>query len=261
MLRQYAAAALFGTFLKLSDDIHDIETFKPYISETMNEFIKSFIFVLLTYLSVNNINFVFIILIGHILLQIEDKKCLDNPYFFSGIIVSTLLCICLFSYEKFSLPIIIINIFLIFVPAFIDHKLYPEDYSIQKIIGRSVEAFMGLSMLIIIFIYPNNFVMKEILYFGFSYISTSVITMSTQFTKEQLSKINIRKYLNIGKGLANLFYEETEKKIHTYIDILEKEASAEEKIEVAHAPMIETSVIITEDAPPTATADAPLHSL
>ena len=103
--------------------------------------------------------------------------------------------------------------------------------------------------------------MKEILYFGFSYISTSVITMSTQFTKEQLGRINIRKYLNIGKGLANLFYEETEKKIHTYIDILEKEASAEEKIEVAHAPMIETSVIITEDAPPTATADAPLHSL
>jgi hypothetical protein len=240
MLRQYAAAALFGSFLKLSDDVHDIDTFKPYISETLNEFIKSFIFVLLTYISVNNINFVFIILIGHILLQIEDKKCLNNPYFFSGIMVSTLLCIFLFSYEDFSLPKIIINIFIIFIPAFIDHKLYPEDYSIQKIIGRIFEAFMALCMILFTYIFPNNFIIKEILYFGFFYMTTSVLTMSTQFTKEQLQKIDLHKYINLGKGLATLFYNETEKKINDYIDIVEKEINLEENKEEPFADVSST---------------------
>jgi hypothetical protein len=254
MFRQYVAAGLFGTFLKLSDDVLDIETFKPFISDILFEFIKGFIFVLLTYISSNNINVAFIIALGHLLLQMEDKNCLNNPYFVSGMIITGFLCIFLFSYEIFSIKAIIVNVCLIFIPAYIDHKLFPEDFSIKKIIGRFYEFLVAVLSLIFLTFYPQNFVIKEFIYFGICYTFTSVLTMSTQFTKEQLSKINLTKYLHLGKGLLGLFYEETEKKIHNYIDILEKEVSTEEKIDVAPAPAVETTTVIIEDASPNATA-------
>jgi hypothetical protein len=84
-------SALFGGCLKLFDDIQDNSLIQPFFSASAVEFIKAFIMILLSHMSMYDINFIMVLFITHLIIPFYDKDCFNNPYFVAGMPILAIL--------------------------------------------------------------------------------------------------------------------------------------------------------------------------
>ena len=167
---------MFGGLIKTYDDIFDNKKFGEYFSDLSIELIKNFTICIYTLISVNNFNIPFIILISHLLLYLIDKESLNNPFFVSGMLITVFLCIFSFSFHKdvFNLNTSLLSILAMITVLWIDHIMFPEESSIKKILGR----ILILSGSILLFYNFSDYFIKDIAFFCFGYLTTSIINMS-----------------------------------------------------------------------------------
>lgn len=187
MFQQYLSAFLFGSLLKIADDIEDIPFYKSYITPIILELVKSLTYVFLTYVSVHNVNFPIVFFIGHVFLQYVNDKTLDNPMFYAGMICLAVLSVLCFNMNSADITIILATLAIVFPIAYVDNHLFPEDVSVRKIAGR-----LGAVITFILFysffvrILPVEFIMIEI-----GYCLTSVINMLVSLDYDDLKKNTI----------------------------------------------------------------------
>jgi hypothetical protein len=167
---------IFGGLIKTYDDIFDNKKFGEYFSELNIELIKNFTICIYTLISVKNFNIPFIILISHLLLYLIDKESLNNPFFVSGMLITVFLCIFSFSFNKdvFNLNTSLLSILAMITILWIDHIMFPEESSIKKILGR----ILILTGSILLFYNFSDYFIKDIAFFCFGYLTTSIINMS-----------------------------------------------------------------------------------
>jgi uncharacterized membrane protein len=184
---------LFGGLLKIYDDIYDVTVYKEYFSELSIETIKSLIICTLTCISINNPVFPFIIFSLSLIIQCFDSKELNSPFYVSGMITLLFLIMITFTSSYLSLNTLFC-ILIYLMGAYGDHKYFPEDHSINKIIWRSI----ALLFLIVVVINPKNIIYDESLFkiiydcflFFIGYFLISVINMIfiEYYKKNELNK-------------------------------------------------------------------------
>lgn len=154
---------IFGAFFKIYDDMNDNKLFKynkyfKKYKKYINEFLKLLMTGLLTIISFNDFIFCYIFTILNLLYSFIDIPAYSNPYEFSGLICSCLLCIYLCFTNKIKLYNIFILIFFllnIFIYYLFDIFLLNNiEFGIKKLIFRFI---------IIIYLL--------ILYFKFNYLN------------------------------------------------------------------------------------------
>jgi hypothetical protein len=150
---------LFGGLLKMYDDIYDITAYKEYFSELSIETIKCLIISMLTCISINNPVLPFIIFSLCLITQCFDSKELNSPFYVSGMIILFLLIMITFTPSYLSLNTLFCTLIFL-IGAYGDHKYFPEDHSINKIIWRSI----ALIILIVVVINPKNIIYDESLF-------------------------------------------------------------------------------------------------
>lgn len=179
------AAALFGGLLKIYDDMEDIPVITQYKTAELMEIIKALIIASFTYASIHNMNFPLIIFIANsIHCLMTDHKALATDFYHAGIMIAFLLMIITFDVSEWNILSCII-IPLLILTGYVDHTLFPEEYSWGKIIGRtlfSIGLIVSLQLSIMVPFY-------DIIAFSISYCITSILIMTyTQYT-EATSKV------------------------------------------------------------------------
>ena len=165
---------IFGGLIKTYDDIFDNKKFGEYFSDLSIELIKNFTICIYTLISVKNYNLTIFTLIFHIINYLfTDKESLNNSFFKSGMLITIFLCIVCFNYEILDIKNIIITFIIALIGSWTDHKLFPEESSIKKIIGRSIY----LLLLILILYVFNNYIIVEQIIFCIGYALSSIIIM------------------------------------------------------------------------------------
>ena len=89
-------------------------------------------------------------------------------------LITVFLCIFSFNKEVFNLNASILSILAMIIVLWFDHIMFPEESSIRKIFGRIV-LLIGSIMLFFNF---SEYFIKDIAYFCFGYLTTSIINMS-----------------------------------------------------------------------------------
>ena len=171
MIENYYISFIFGLLLKVYDDVIDNSVYKAYFSQHIITLIKIIMIVILIKISLVNGNIPFIILMTMIIHYIlADNKCLDDIFWHLGLIVLGILVLYTFSLSnlKYNLYTIILLVSILWA----DHKLFPEEYSWKKIIGRTIMV-IGLLCLLEI----NQIFDHDILWFCYGYMMTSVANM------------------------------------------------------------------------------------
>jgi hypothetical protein len=168
------AALVFGTTMKLYDDMEDNPVLAQYSTPKLMELIKALMIASLTYTSIHYMNFPIVLFIGLFLHDImSDDTSLSTGFWHALMIILLLLCIITFDISKLSMELIFSIIFFI-VAAYIDHKLFPEEYSWKKIIGRILVVFIFITLLQ----FPIFIPYYDIFLFYSSYMMTSVLMMT-----------------------------------------------------------------------------------
>ena len=247
MLRQYAAALAFGGLIKTYDDFFDIEGFaeRSGYGDFFIELVKSASIMVLTYISFNNVNFAISQLIYRVLLYFLNKESLNNAYFRSGMVITAALSVLCFSFSEFSPYAIFMSVLFMTSALSMDDKLFPEDVSLRKLIGRSIFIVLLTLTFFASLIFPGTLPIREKVLYIIGYLIVSVSNIGFLLGKEAVA--DALKDYGVADYIQSFFPPAS--------------AQAQEKIEVAQAPAVETTPIIVEDAPPPATADAPLHPL
>jgi|UniRef100_A0A6C0BGX8 hypothetical protein len=168
------AAAVFGATLKIFDDMEDNPVLAQYSTPKLMELIKAFVIASLTYAAIYNMNFPIIIFIGDYLhCAMSDNTALSTDFYYAFMTISLLLSIITFDVDKLSVVLIISIIFFTLV-AYVDHTLFPEEYSWKKIIWRAVSS--------IIYIILSQFTIftpyYDIIFFYIGYLMLSAIMMT-----------------------------------------------------------------------------------
>jgi hypothetical protein len=186
MLRQYAAALAFGGLIKTYDDYFDIEGFaaKSSYSEFFIELIKSASIMVLTYISFNNVNFAISQLIYRVLLYFLNKESLNNAYFRSGIFITGALSVLCFSFGEFSPYAIFMSTLFMTSALSLDDKLFPEDVSLRKLIGRSISIVLLLVVFLASLIFPGTLPIREKVLYIIGYLIVSVSNISFLLGKD-----------------------------------------------------------------------------
>jgi hypothetical protein len=185
---------LFGVLLKIYDDIYDVTVYKEYFSELSVETIKSLLVCTLTYISLNNPLFPLILFIDCGILCFFDDKEFDSPFFKAGMITLFFLAAITFTPSNISLKLILFML-IILIGIYYDYKYFPEDHSMNKIIGRSI---MIISIILLI-IYLNKIIeydeslfklTYDFFVFCIGYLLMSVINMTfiEYYKKDELNK-------------------------------------------------------------------------
>lgn len=247
MLRQYAAALAFGGLIKTYDDFFDIEGFaeRSGYSDFFIELVKSASIMVLTYISFNNVNFAISQLIYRVLLYFLNKESLNNAYFRSGMVITAALSVLCFSFSEFSPYAIFMSVLFMTSALSMDDKLFPEDVSLRKLVGRSIFIVLLTLTFFASLIFPGTLPIREKVLYIIGYLIVSVSNIGFLLGKEAVAEA-LKDY-----GVADY--------IQSFFP--PAPAPAQEKIEVAQARASETTPIIIEDAPPATTTDAPLHTL
>lgn len=170
-------STLFGSSLKLIDDVYDNPVIRPYFSQTAIEFLKSFIFILLTHLSVYDFNLLFVLFVGHLVIPLFDKECLNNSYFMAGMFLLAILCIVSFPVYFDFITISIIFVMLIAFCLF-DNKYAKEESSPKKIFFRSAGVVGLFALLLFRFIFMDTKLFDNVIIASIGYHTTSVINMT-----------------------------------------------------------------------------------
>ena len=188
---------LFGGLLKMYDDIYDITAYKEYFSELSIETIKCLIISMLTCISINNPVMPFNTCIMILIVQCFDDKELNSPYYIAGLITSLFLIIITFTPSLyFSLNKIMYTLVFL-IGTYIDHKYFPEDHSINKIIWRSLGAIFVIIAVIylkMIIVHDDSLfkMVYDFLLFSIGYLIISLANMTfIEFNKKDESNNNI----------------------------------------------------------------------
>jgi hypothetical protein len=247
MLRQYAAALAFGGLIKTYDDFFDIEGFaeRSGYGDFFIELVKSASIMVLTYISFNNVNFAISQLIYRVLLYFLNKESLNNAYFRSGMVITAALSVLCFSFSEFSPYAIFMSVLFMTSALSMDDKLFPEDVSLRKLVGRSIFIVLLTLTFFASLIFPGTLPIREKVLYIIGYLIVSVSNIGFLLGKEAVS--DALKDYGVADYIQSFFPPAS--------------APAQEKIEVAQAPAVETTTIIIEDAPQNAATDIPLHSL
>lgn len=176
---------LFGTFLKLIDDIYDNPIIGKYFSPTGIEFIKAFIFVLLSHISAYDFNTLFILFVSHLVIPLFDKDCINNSYFMAGMVILAILCITSFP-VNFNLGVIVLMFISLILYSIFDNKYIKEESSQTKILFRSASVLGLLTLFAIRFFFLDLFKIDNTIVVSFDmtiaaslgYFVTSVINMT-----------------------------------------------------------------------------------
>ncbi len=187
MFQQYLSSFLFGSLLKMADDVEDIPYYKKRITPVLLELLKALTYVFLTYVSVHNVNFPIVFFIGHVFLQYINEKTLDNPMFVAGMIALAVLSVLCYNSQTFDIGAILLTLSVVFPIAYVDNHFFPEDVSVRKICGRlgAVIAFL-LFYSFFAKVLPVEFIMIEI-----GYSLTSVANMLAALDYDDLKKNTI----------------------------------------------------------------------
>lgn len=174
MIPNQYVAILSGGLLKLYDDSNDIPIYGSTYSKAGLEILKGLIIATFTYVSINNMNvpFVVFIFIGLDQLFIDDTA-LNTDFYYSGMILTFILLLITFDPDHVThlvwIPIILASIF-----GYIEHKLFPEDYSWKKIIARTLVV---LGLVVSKDIALKYFIDNDIICIAIGYFSFSVFNM------------------------------------------------------------------------------------
>ena len=165
---------IFGGLIKTYDDIFDNIEFGAYFSDLSIELIKNFTICIYTLISVKNFNLTLFTFIFHIINYLfTDKESLNNSFFKSGILITIFLCIVCFNYDILDIKKILITFVIVLIGSWSDHKLFPEEVSIKKIIGRTIYL---LILLLTLYIF-NNYIIVEQIIFCIGYAISSIMIM------------------------------------------------------------------------------------
>jgi hypothetical protein len=186
MFRQYAAALAFGALIKTYDDYFDIEGFaaKSSYSEFFIELVKSASIMVLTYISFNNVNFAISQLIYRVLLYFLNKESLNNAYFRSGMLITAALSVLCFSFSEFSPYAIFMSTLFMTSALSLDDKLFPEDVSLRKLIGRSISIVLLIGVFLASLIFPGTLPIREKVLYIIGYLIVSVSNISFLLGKD-----------------------------------------------------------------------------
>jgi hypothetical protein len=187
MFQQYLSSFLFGSLLKMADDVEDIPYYKKRITPIGLELLRALMYVFLTYVSVHNVNFPIVFFIGDAFLQYINEKTLDNPMFVAGMIALAVLSVLCYNSQTFDIGAILLTLAVVFPIAYMDNHFFPEDVSVRKICGRlgAVIAFL-LFYSFFAKVLPVEFIMIEI-----GYSLTSVANMLAALDYDDLKKNTI----------------------------------------------------------------------
>jgi hypothetical protein len=185
---------LFGGLLKIYDDIYDITVYKEYFSELSIETIKSLIICTLTYISINNPVLPFIIFNLCLIVQcFVDSNELNSPFYVSGMITLLFLVIITFTPSSYLSLNTLFFALICLMGAYGDHKYFPEEHSINKIISR----FICSIILIVIVINLKNIIYDEslfkiiydsfLIFTGYMIISVINMTIVEYYKKDELN--------------------------------------------------------------------------
>ena len=176
------AAAIFGSLLKVYDDIEDIPVIAQYNTPQFIEILKALIIASFTYVSLHNINFPIIICIIHYLNYLFiDNHSLATHFYHAGMLIAFLLSIITFDVSKLSM--VLVNTILYgIIGIYIDHTLFPEEYSWRKIIWRTL-CSIGLVVLLQFSVFMPYY---DMILFSSGYFMTSVMVMMYAQTTEAI---------------------------------------------------------------------------
>ena len=173
MLSNYIIALLSGGLIKVYDDIVDIPEYGSHFSNTFIILLKISLIALMIIMSINNANIPLIIFTFILIMELcVDSNTLDDTFYKVGMIVTFIMVCYTFTISNINY-IIGSTVALALIGGFIDHKLFPEDHSINKIIGRS-------TMCILLFLSKDTLkhvVEYDLIWFGIGYMGISVIDM------------------------------------------------------------------------------------
>lgn len=253
MLRQYAAALAFGGLIKTYDDFFDIEGFaeRSGYGDFFIELVKSASIMVLTYISFNNVNFAISQLIYRVLLYFLNKESLNNAYFRSGMVITAALSVLCFSFSQFSPYTIFISTLFMTSALSMDDKLFPEDVSLRKLVGRSIFIVLLTLTFFASLIFPGTLPIREKVLYIIGYLIVSVSNIGFLLGKEAVT--GTLKDYGVADYIQSFFPPASAP--------APVQAQAQEKIEVAPAPAIETTTVIVEDAPQNTNGEPPLHTL
>jgi hypothetical protein len=168
-------AAIFGGLLKLYDDIEDIPLIAQYATPHIIETLKALIIVSLTYVSLHDMNLPLIIFIAHFLHDvITDDRALETTFYYAGMITLFILSIITFDLSKWDMTACSIVIIVFLLGGYMDHKVFPEEYSWKKIIWRALCAITVLMLLP----FSTQVIYHDILLFFLGYCILSVLLMT-----------------------------------------------------------------------------------
>ena len=176
----------FGGLLKLYDDIEDIPAIAQYATPHMMETLKALIIVSLTYVSLHDMNIPLIIFVAHFLHDIiTDDRALETDFYYAGMITLFILSIVTFDLSKWDMTACGVVILSFLLGGYMDHNIFPEEYSWKKIVWRALCAITVLMLLP----FSTHVIYHDILLFFLGYCVLSVILMTcAQFHESKEAK-------------------------------------------------------------------------
>ena len=175
------AAVAFGALLKIYDDMEDNPVIAKYATSQFMEIIKALIIMSFTYASIHNIHLPIIIFIAHCLhYVITDDHAISTDFYHAGMIVAFLLSIISFDVSTLNIVSFALPILYVFIGAYLDHILCPEEYSWKKIIWRSIIS-IALIVLLLFSTYVPDY---DIVFFTVGYSMISIPFMIYAQTHE-----------------------------------------------------------------------------
>jgi hypothetical protein len=88
-------------------------------------------------------------------------------------IITLFLCIICFNYDTLNIIKILITITILFIGSWIDHRIFPEEFSTKKIIGRSL--FLCINLLLLY--YLKDYIIVDYIMFCIGYAVASISDM------------------------------------------------------------------------------------
>ena len=168
------AAAVFGTLVKVYDDMEDNPVLLQYNTPQFMELVKALVIVSFTYVSIHNINFPIIIFIVHYINYLFiDNHSLATDFYHAGMFIAFLLSIITFDVSKLSMALINTIIYGI-IGIYIDHALFSEEHSWTKIIWRTL-CSIGLVISLQFSLFMPYY---DMILFSTGYFITSVCMMT-----------------------------------------------------------------------------------
>ena len=160
-----------GAILKVYDDIIDVPIYRSNFSDSTIETLKCLLIASMTYMAMNNMNVPFIVFIFMAVDQLFiDDKLLNTNFYNSGMVVTFILVLITFKPSDASHKLFF-TLIIAFVGGFFEHTLFPEDYSVKKILIRVLA--------VIFFLIFNDMILQHIVDSDMVLLTVGYFTMST----------------------------------------------------------------------------------